>query len=423
MRTLTALFFSTKYWTDEEEMHQAMGTLSASFPNDQVVCIVNGDLTEADQYRDYDVLIAVPCSGSVQPDIIELSKSFEKVIIYAGYVPGNYSLELTDTMLCKNSAPTVMDVYGVLKRDESKIVTLVKSHEELDRYRNILEAYNTVKNGKITLIKGPEPWVISVSRDYEVYERQLGVQVDVTTQEELIGLYEQTTDEEAQEIYHFYKDDAIEIVEPVEEDIRKCARLAKAMVKLLDIHQSNGLAIACFNLIGTIGVNPCLGVSYINGETDRFAACEGDIDSAVTMLMMHSLTKEKPWMANPCLQNDDTVNFAHCTAPLRVRGEKQKFLLRNHHETGVGTSPRVFYDLGLNMSLLRYSGVRNELTINRGVSVEGRYEPNCRTQMRIALEDYDHYMSTNIGCHQVMTFEDITADMKKLCDLLHVRTV
>ncbi len=75
------------------------------------------------------------------------------------------------------------------------------------------------------------------------------------------------------------------------------------------------------------------------------------------------------------------------------------------------------------MSLFRYSGEMNAMTINIGESVEGRYEPNCRTQMRIALMDFEHYMATAIGCHQVMTFEDITGSMEELCKLLNVKVL
>lgn len=421
MKMLVAIFFSSKYWNKEAERQQVTADISRRFEEDRVIAIVDGRLPEMENYGEYDALLAIPASGSVQPDIISFSEAFTKVILFAAYVPGNFELELTDKMLCKNAAPTLMDTYGVLKRREDKVITLQKKWQELSQYRKVLDAYNSVQQGKITVIQGPEPWVISVSKDYELYEKQLGIQVDVATQDELINLYEDTTFEEALEIYWYFRGDAKEIVEPTEEDLVNCSRMAKAMLKLIENHECSGIAIACFNLICRTGVNPCLGVSYINSVTDYFAACEGDIDSAITMLLMRKLTKEKPWMANPCLQEDDTVNFAHCTAPLQVAGKKQSFLLRNHHETGVGASPRVFYDTGLKISLLRYSGVLNEMTIHSGESINGRYEPNCRTQMRIAIENYDHYLSTVLGCHQVITFEDITGDMRELCRLLQVK--
>ena len=252
MKILVALFFSTKYWMDQNEMQQAITEISQKFKGDQVVVCTDGDISEARKYAEYDTLLVIPASGSVQPYIIELSERFSKIILFAGYVHGNFDLQLTDKMLCKNAAPTLMDSYGVLKRREDKVVTVQKNFEELHHYRKILDAYDSVRHGKITVIQGPEPWVISVSRDYELYEKQLGVQIEVTTQDELIDLYENTTLEEAREIYRYYTEDAKTILEPAKEDLERCSRLAKAMLKLIERHQCSGIAIACFNLIGRI---------------------------------------------------------------------------------------------------------------------------------------------------------------------------
>ena len=168
-------------------------------------------------------------------------------------------------------------------------------------------------------------------------------------------------------------------------------------------------------------MNPCLGVSYLNGETPYFAACEGDTDSAVTMLMTRALGADNPFMANPCLQADDSVNFAHCTAPLQMRGQRRDFILRNHHETGVGASPQVDYGTGDPVCMLRYSGVTNSMMIEEGISVPGRYEPNCRTQLRVRPCDFGRWSKNILGCHQVLLFGEAAADIAALCEELGIR--
>ena len=178
------------------------------------------------------------------------------------------------------------------------------------------------------------------------------------------------------------------------------------------------MAVACFDLIRRTGVNPCLGVSYINGETEYIAACEGDTDSAVTMRMVRALEGDAPFMANPCLRPDGTVNFAHCTAPVRIRGEKQRFWLYDHHETGVGASPRVFYETNRRLTMLRYGGEENALTVQGCTAVEGRYEPNCRTQLCVRPDSMERYLDTLLGCHQVLVFSDLEADVRALAELL-----
>lgn len=423
MKTLTAIFTATKYWPDLAEINETYEILKRSFQSDAVVGITNGDFSEAEKYFDYDAVIIVPISGSVQPDIVKLCEHFDKITIFTSYVSGNFSQEMTDKILYRNAAPTCMDTYAVLKRNTSKTVALKKTFDDLNRYLKVLEASEKVHHGKIVMVKGPEPWVISVSRNFEDYKKQLGIEVQLITQEEIIHEYERTTFMEASKIYEYFKNGASEIVEPTDETIRKCARMACALVKTIQKYQADGMALACFDLITRSGVNPCLGVSYVNGETPWFITCEGDIDSAVTMLMVRALTDEKPWMANPNLQKDDTINFAHCTAPINLGGKMNKFILRSHHETGIGCSPEVIYDTGKTMSLFRYSGAMHKLSINRGVSVPGRYEPTCRTQVRIKLQDMNHYLDTDIGCHQVMIFTDTTKEMTELCDLIKIPVI
>jgi hypothetical protein len=58
------------------------------------------------------------------------------------------------------------------------------------------------------------------------------------------------------------------------------------------------------------------------------------------------------------------------------------------------------------------------MTIHSGVSVAGEYETCCRTQFHVKLDDYEHYLNTVLGCHQVIAFEDITEELKMEASLL-----
>jgi L-fucose isomerase-like protein len=212
--------------------------------------------------------------------------------------------------------------------------------------------------------------------------------------------------------------EAQKIMEPTFDDLTRCCRMGAAMLRLLRERDAAGMAIACFDLIRRCGVNPCLGVSYINGETEYVASCEGDTDSAVTMRMIRALGGDSPFMANPCLRPDGTVNFAHCTAPVRIRGERQRFWLYNHHETGVGASVRVFYEPGQRWTMVRYSGVENVLTVQGCTAVEGRYEPNCRTQLCVLPDDRKRYLDTLLGCHQVLVCGDWVEDIRAFAEFM-----
>jgi L-fucose isomerase-like protein len=156
------------------------------------------------------------------------------------------------------------------------------------------------------------------------------------------------------------------------------------------------------------GTTACLGVSYVNDCTDRCVSCEGDLDSAVTMLLMKKLTDRPLWMANPGLHPDRVINFNHCTSPAGIcAGCTAGYQLRSHHESGIGVSLQVEMPLGCTVTACRISNEASQMTVHRGTTVQGPYEAACRTQTYVRLEDWEHYLDTALGCHQVFAFEDV----------------
>jgi len=423
MTYTAALFISTKYWKNKAELDAAVQAVSCRFEKGCVVPVIDGDLRTLYEKRGCDTLIMVPFSGSVQPVMLEAATQFKNLVLFAGYVEGNFEPSVTNKLLYHNAAPTLLDSYAVLKRDAGKRVLLKRTFGELQQHIRVLKAREQLHGAKILIIGAPEPWVVSVSRTYSDYEENLGVCIETVPQEELMALYEKTPFEDAADIYKLYAQGAAEIIEPSDEDLRNTARLARAMERLLTEKGARGMAIACFDLIMKLAVNPCIGVSYINGQTPYFAACEGDIDSACTMLMLNCLTEECFFMANPCLSKDDSINFVHCTAPITACGKEHPFVLRNHHETGVGAAPDVRYPDGLTVSLFRYSGALHAMSIHIGKSIPSDPVPSCRTQMRVKPDDFDRYLRGLLGCHQVISFADVTEEMRELAALLNIKTV
>ena len=79
------------------------------------------------------------------------------------------------------------------------------------------------------------------------------------------------------------------------------------------------------------------------------------MDSAITMLIMKRLTNDNVWMANPNIQSDGMVNFVHCNAPVRINGEDCKYILINHHESGIGVSTQVELPENIKITVCRIS--------------------------------------------------------------------
>ena len=413
MKTVYAFFAARRYWKDEASLQAAYAELSALAGDAPHCLITERDLPVPPAG---DCLVVVPMSGAVQQNILDASARFDAVVLYGAYIRGNASAKVCEQMLYNNAAPTLMDTWAVLHRSRARAMLALNAAQLADKLQ-VLDAYYHVRGGRLLKIGNTEPWVVSNADHIGVYTQQLGVQIVPVPQKELAALYESATDANGQKYYDWFVGHSVGCKEPTEADLRNASRMAWALITLLDKYEADGCALACFNLLQT-GTTVCLGVSYLNDCTDKVAACECDMDSAVTMLLMKKLTKTKLWMANPGLQPDGTINFSHCTGPVCLLDDQPlPYTLRSHHESGIGVALQIEIPAGRTVTACRISDNMTKMTIHRGVTVVGPYEPACRTQMHLQLEDVDHYLHTALGCHQIFAYEDITGKLADLAGL------
>jgi len=414
LEKIVAYFAASRYWPDRQQLEEVIRDFHLGLQTiaGKSCLIVDGEGVDELPVTPGATLVIVPMSGAVQKDILRAAQRFDATVLYAGYVTGNADERATALMLRNNAAPTLMDCWSVLRKTHPRALLALNAAELTQRLR-VLAAYQSLKGAKLLLIGEPEPWVISVSRNLEAY-RKLGIEVEQIAQQEVGDLYAATSEAEAMPYFEKYSRGAKACMEPTRQDLINASRMTAALVKTLERHHADGMAIACFNLL-SLGTTSCIGVSYINDCTDQIAACEGDLDSAVTMLMLKRLTHTKVWMANPGLHPQGIVNFSHCTAPVAVDGSEDcPFVLRNHHESGIGASLQVEMPDGVRLSACRISGAWGTYTAQKATGETGPREECCRTQLYVRFDDFDRYLKTALGCHQVFCFEDVTADFALL---------
>ena len=429
MKLFFLLFAAKRYWSDAEELQRVFSEFRESRSDiaSRFVLSLDGADTDDLAIAEDELPVLVPLSGAVQPHILRVATQCSaarpqmprSALLYAAYVKGNLSTWASDLLLLKNAAPTTMDVWGVLHHSDPRI-SLILSDEALRKEGDLFAAYLKFRQNRLILVGETEPWVVSASRTMSDYE-SLGLEIISVSQEEVRDLYINSTDEDGAPYAAQFINGAEAIKEPTNRDILNAGVMTHALLSIINKYDTDGMAIACFNLLG-VGTTACLGVSYINDHTDKIAACEGDLDSAVSMLIMKLFTKTKVWMANPALHPDGTVNFSHCTAPICVTGEKaQRYTLRNHHESGIGASLEVSMPVQHPVTAFRISGVHKKATIHSGISIEGDREPCCHTQMHVRFQNPESYIQTALGCHQVFCFEDIAEPLRAFCKLLHIQ--
>lgn len=417
MKSLILFFASSRYWPDETELARVYAALCARFPGENTLLVT--DESALSHLPENATAVLIPLSGGVQRLMLQAARRLSFSALYVSYAPETVGEEAAALCLARNAAPALMDCWGVLRRSGRTI--LVRDEAALLRTLRVFAAAVRLRSAKLLHIGGVEPWVVS-NAAADAYTRALGVEIKWVSQDEIAARFRETSNLEAMPYQAHFAQNARDVIEPCTNTQRLAARMSAALVKTLDAHKADGMALSCFRLLDE-GVNCCLGVSYINEMTPCIASCEGDMDSALTMLMVKSLTGKAGFMANPALCAQDTVHFSHCTLPLDVCGAPLSYVLRSHHESGIGVSIQADIPAGLAVTACRYAGAENALTLSRGVTAPGAYRAACRTQTYVKLDDFDRYVDTALGCHQVLAFADIREEMQLLARVLDIRVL
>lgn len=421
------LFASPRYWTDKAILANAtkavFDEVQANFSEEDTVIKQSIITNEAELQQfaggSYPYAIFVPMSGAVQPWVTKAAECVDNVSVFAAYIKGVFSMTLSEWFLEKNAAPAVMDIYSVLRRTHKQL-SLVKNFAEVKTVWKSAQAVYRLQGAKLVLFGQTEPWVISSSKHHEKFKEVFGVEIEVVPLQELFAEYDRTSAAAAQTIAQLWSTGALAIKEPNAEDIVKASRLTIAMENILARKQADGAAISCFELLGKIHTTTCLALSRLNDSEQFIGGCEGDLDSALTLLLVKALTGKPAWMANPNLQPDGSVNFVHCSAPLGTTGKPSAYILRSHHESGLGVSPEVNLQQNTVVTLVRVGNELNSMTVQTGVGIEQPNENSCRTQLRIKLDSPEAYLANVLGCHQVIVFGDVKKELMATAKLLQL---
>jgi len=415
METVVMMFAATKYFSNNEELTGVMDDIeekiSAKYKAKFIRVIDDYDYKSDIEGLEDRPVIMIPMSGSVQPGMLEAAEKFKAISICPGYNDLVVSEKGKLLMLKNNTAPAAMDVYAVLRRS-NKIVEFFTDFESFDRLYNSARAVYRLKGSRVLLIGKTESWVISSTRNLDTIASKVGIEVINKPLDDLKKVYDETSSEEASELYSNYIENNTEVVEPDDEALMNSFRLTKAIVKMMESYDCDGFAIACFDLLGKFNTTSCMALSYLNDSHDHIGTCEGDLDSSVTLMLMKALTGKPGFMANPVVLPGDTIELSHCSAPLCMTGNKNDYTIRNHHESGIGVSPQVNLQDGETVTLVRVGNEISEMNVLPGETLKGERLPVCRTQISVHVDDIRDYLDNSLGCHLVMTYGDYRKELE-----------
>lgn len=322
------------------------------------------------------------------------------------------------------------------RRAGHKVALLASSdYSELERALRVLRVVPMMQQSRILLFppaRGTEP---ACSPD-EV-KKKLGADVVAIEEQRFDDLITHADSAAVQAEIEAWTQGAKAIIEPTAEDIEKAARISVALQHLVDEEKADALAIG--TCMGWLPKGfPCLGFTRLR-DRGIPAACEGDMDSLLTMLLFQYATDLPGFQGNATF--DTTRNAlwtAHCTAPLKMdgqHGEDAPYLLRGHSEVGgSGCVPEIQYRLNQVITRAKFVNLGTFLaSTGEIIEVPEKSVHGCRTQIVTAVRDASK-MAANWSLaldtedamtllHRVVFYGDHMESIRHLANLLDVNVL
>lgn len=244
-------------------------------------------------------------------------------------------------------------------------------------------------------------------------EETFGTRVRVLTAQELNAAYEQADRGEAARYAKAWIDGAEKIVEPSREEIGKSGRMYVAMRDLMARNNAQATAVDCLTLFysGKLAAYPCLGFCQLNDD-GFVGACEADLQSTITMLVLTYLTGRPGYISDPVIDTAaKKVIYAHCVAPTKVFGPKgpsNPYHIRSHSEDRSGASIRSLLPLNEMTTSLKFIPERKTMVIHQGRTVANIDEDKaCRTKVAVDFPNARKLFNEwSFGWHRVTVYGD-----------------
>ncbi|UCH34589.1 MAG: hypothetical protein JSV65_19050 [Armatimonadota bacterium] len=224
------------------------------------------------------------------------------------------------------------------------------------------------------------------------------------------------------------------VIEPTKEDITKAARVSVALQRLMEQHRAQGLAVG--TCMGWLPRGfPCLGFSRLR-DRGIPAACEGDMDSLLTMILFQYAFDEPGFQGNATFDTSRNALWtAHCTAPLKMAGAdgtEAPYLLRGHSELGGGCVLEVRLRAGQTITRAKLIDLDTILLSSaKIIEVPEKSVRGCRTQIVTKVRDaakmalqWSSALETEDAMtllHRVVFYGDHTLSVRHLADLMGLK--
>jgi hypothetical protein len=303
---------------------------------------------------------------------------------------------------------------------------------ELDRIVALMRVAPRLRQTRLIEVGPPRGTEAACSAD-QVRER-LGTTVVPVTNDQIIELHKAVDPKAAEaEAQDYWIRCARKIVEPTPEEIVNSARLYLAVKDLMI--REGAQAVTSSHCMGA-PAKGCLTFSKLNDQ-GLVGACEGDVDSTLTMLMFKYAFGVPGFISDPVFDTSrNALIHFHCTSATKMdgpAGERLPFSIRTQTDSGRGVALEVENRVGQAVTCAKFINL-DTMLISTGKIIEVTHSPlACRTQFVTQVADARsmfHNWGGNVLKGGVMTllhravfYGDRLEDVRRLGDLMGFKVV
>jgi hypothetical protein len=247
------------------------------------------------------------------------------------------------------------------------------------------------------------------ARSPERIKERFGAEVIPVTVEQVVAAHEAIDLKAAEaEAESYWIGPAKKIVEPPRDEIINSARLFLGTKKLMIQHSAR--AITSSLCMGK-PAKGCLTFSKLN-DLGMVGACEGDMDSTLTMLMFGYAFGLPGFITDPLFDvSKNAVIHAHCVASTKVDGPDSKrvpFTIRTHRDDNHGAAVQAELPIDRDITCTKLVNLDTMLlSAQRVIEIPSFDDRGCRTQITARVADaqkmLDHWGSGLIEKECMMT--------------------
>lgn len=266
--------------------------------------------------------------------------------------------------------------------------------EQIKYYYQVYTARKKLKEVNIGMLGFPSDWLIASDVNQIEAQRKWGISYNYIEFPELSMLIDEVSEDRANTVARTFLNNAFEIKEATERDVVEAAKVYLALKTLCEVYKLDALTLRCFEMISRHHTTACMALSLLNTE-GIICACEGDMQSVFSMVLLNLLTGRRSFLTNPSRIDaaENAVVMAHCSIPLCMTC---RYTIRSHFESQIGVGIQGEVEKGPVTIFKCGSSKLNRYFVSSGQILDNLDNANmCRTQLKIHLDENVGYFFKN----------------------------